>query len=70
MSSSQTFAGNLSDDVLDKLYSSVTFTNAAGLPGLTHESTQAVLEVMRYDFKNHSPFVNKLKFHKYEKHFA
>ncbi len=66
MSSSPTFTGGILDDLLDKLYSTPTSTGAPGLPGPTHESTQAVLEALRHDFKSHSPFVNHLKFHKYE----
>ncbi|KAI9439338.1 hypothetical protein H4582DRAFT_1948603 [Lactarius indigo] len=60
MSFSSTFASGVSEDLLDKFYSTPTST---GLPGPTHVSTQAVLEVLRHDFKNHSPFVNHLKFH-------
>lgn len=67
MSSSQTFASGASDNLLDKLYSTPTSTGAPGLSGPTHESTQAVLEVLRHDLKSHAPFLNHLKFHKYEK---
>ena len=67
MSSSSTFVSGVSDDLLDKLYSIPTLTGAAaGLPGQTHESSQAVLEALLHDFKRHSPFLNHLKFHKYE----
>jgi hypothetical protein len=67
--SSQTFAGAIPDDLLDKLYLTPTSTGAPGLSGPTHESTQVVLEVLRHDMKSHAPFLNHLKFHKYEKHF-
>ena len=63
-----TFAGSVSDDLLDKLYSTLTTTGALGLPGPTHESTQAVLEALRHDFKRHSCFINRFKFHKYAEH--
>ena len=66
MSSLQAFASGVSDDLLDKLYSVPTTTGAPGLSGPTHESTQAVLEVLRHDFKSHAPFINDLNFHKYE----
>lgn len=69
MSSSPTFASGISDDLLDKLYSTPTSTGAPGFPGPTHESTQAVLEVLRHDLKSHAPFFNRLKFHKYEERF-
>ena len=65
MTSSPTFASSVSDDLLDKLYSTLTTTGAPGLPGPTHESTQAVLDALRHDFKRHSCFINHLKFHKY-----
>ena len=66
MSSLQAFASGVSDDLLDKLYSVPTTTGAPGLSGPIHESTQAVLEVLRHDFKSHAPFINDLNFHKYE----
>ena len=66
MSSYPTFASGVSDDLLDKLFSIPTSPGTLGLPGPTHESTQAVLEVLQHDFKRHSPFLNHLKFHKYE----
>ncbi|KAI9455663.1 hypothetical protein BJY52DRAFT_1121741, partial [Lactarius psammicola] len=61
--SSPTFASGVTDDLLDKLYSTPTTTGAP-----THGSTQAVLEVLRHDFKSHSPFVNHLKFHNHASH--
>src|ERR1700761_2264089 len=67
MASPQTFASGVSDDLLEKLYSTPTSTGAPGLSGPTHESTRAVLEVLRHDLKRHAPFVNRLRFHKYEK---
>ncbi len=66
MPSSPTFGSSISDDTLDKLYSTLTLTGVSGLPGATHGSTQATLESLRHDFKNHSAFVNNKKFHKYE----
>lgn len=67
MASSQPFASGIPDDLLDKLYPTPTSTGAPGLSGPTHKSTQVVLEVLRHDMKSHAPFVNHLKFHKYEK---
>ncbi|KAH8989304.1 hypothetical protein EDB83DRAFT_2481591 [Lactarius deliciosus] len=64
MSSSPTFASGVSEDLLDKFFSTPTSTGVPGLPGPTHVSTQAVLEVLRHDFKSHSPFVNRVRFHK------
>ena len=66
MSASSTFASGISDELLDKLYSTPILTGTPWFSGQTRESTQAVLEVLRRDFKRHSPFVNHLKFHKYE----
>ncbi|KAH8984551.1 hypothetical protein EDB86DRAFT_3084442 [Lactarius hatsudake] len=68
MSSSPTFASGVSEDLLDKFFSTPTSTGAPGLPGPTHVSTQAVLEVLRHDFKNHPPFVNHVKFHNHASH--
>ncbi|KAH9052772.1 hypothetical protein EDB87DRAFT_1570004 [Lactarius vividus] len=68
MPSSPTFASGVSEDLLDKFYSTPTSTGAPGLPGPTHVSTQAVLEVLRHDFRNHSPFVNHIKFHNHASH--
>jgi len=62
MSSSGTFASNVSDDILDRFYSIPASTSAAVLPGLTHESTLAVLEVLRDDFRTHHPFINDIGF--------
>jgi hypothetical protein len=64
MSSSGTFASNVSDNILDKFYSIPASTCAVVLPGLTHESTLAVLEVLRDDFKTHHPFINEIRFFK------
>ncbi|KAF8261336.1 hypothetical protein EI94DRAFT_1810435 [Lactarius quietus] len=68
MSSSPTFASGISDDLLDKLYSTPTSTSILGFPWTTHESTHAVLEVLRHDFKRHSPFLNHFKFHNHSSH--
>lgn len=68
MSSSPTFASSVSEDLLDKFFSTPTSTGAPGLPGPTHVSTQAVLEVLRHDFKSHAPFVNHVKFHNHASH--
>ena len=65
MSSSPTFASRISDDLLDKLYSTTTMAGVPGFPGPTHESTQAVLKVLRHDYKRHWPYINHLGFHKY-----
>jgi len=62
MSSSGTFASNVSDDILDRFYLIPASTSAVVLPGLTHESTLAVLEVLRDDFKTHHPFINDIGF--------
>ncbi|KAF8260911.1 hypothetical protein EI94DRAFT_1705947 [Lactarius quietus] len=67
MSSSQTFAGGIPDLLLNKLYSTPTFTGGPGLYGQTHESTQAVLEVLRHDL-THAPFINHLRFHNHSTH--
>jgi hypothetical protein len=64
MSSFGTFASTVSDDVLEKLYSIPVSTGAPGLPGPTHESTLALLEVLQDDFKKNHAFVNDLGFHK------
>lgn len=64
MSSARAFASNVSDDVLDRLYSIPASTGGHGLPGPTHESTLAVLKVLRDDFRRHHTFVNNLGFHK------
>ncbi|KAH9170233.1 hypothetical protein EDB89DRAFT_1979523 [Lactarius sanguifluus] len=63
-----TFASGVSEDLLDKFFSTPTSTGAPGAPGPTHVSTQAVLEVLRHDFKSHSPFVNRVKFHNHASH--
>ena len=64
MSSSRAFASNVSDNILDRFYSIPASTSAVVLPGLTRESTLAVLEVLRDDFKTHHPFINEIRFHK------
>jgi len=64
MSSFGTFASTVSDDVLEKLYSIPASTGAPGLPGPAHESTLALLEVLRDDFKKNHTFINDLGFHK------
>ena len=64
MSSFKTFASTVSDGVLARLYSIPVSTGAPGLPGPTHESTLALLEVLRDDFKKNHTFVNDLGFHK------
>ncbi|KAF8259805.1 hypothetical protein EI94DRAFT_1706802 [Lactarius quietus] len=68
MSSSPTFASGISDDLLDKLYSTPTSTSIPGFLWTTHESTHAVLEILRHDFKRHSPFLNHFKFHNHSSH--
>jgi hypothetical protein len=64
MSSHRPFASTVSDDTLDRLYPIPATAGACGLPGPTHESTLAVLEVLRDDFRRHHTFVNNLGFHK------
>jgi hypothetical protein len=64
MSSFGTFASTVSDDVLERLYSILASTGAPGLPGPTHESTLALLEALRDNFKKNHTFVNDLGFHK------
>jgi hypothetical protein len=64
MSSPRAFAGNVSDDVLDRLYSIPASIGGHGLPGPTHESTLAVLKVLRDDFRRNHTFMNNLGYHK------
>ena len=64
MSSFGTFASTVSDDVLERLYSIPASTGVPGLPGPTHDSTLALLEVLRDDFKKNHTFINELRFHK------
>jgi hypothetical protein len=65
MSSSGTFASEVSDNVLDRFYSIPASAGAPILPGPTHESTLALLEILRHDFRNHHTYINDLGFHKY-----
>jgi hypothetical protein len=65
MSPPHTFVSEVSDDVLDRFYSIPNSIGAPFLPGPTHESALALLEVLRHDFRNHHTYVNDLGFHKY-----
>ena len=64
MSSFGTFASTVSDDVLERLYPIPASTGTPGLPGPTHESTLALLEALRDNFKKNHIFVNDLGYHK------
>jgi len=64
MSALGTFASTVPDDVLERLYPIPTTTGAPGLPGPTHESTLALLEVLRDDYKKNHAFFNDRGFHK------